>query len=111
MIGVIFEFNGELFDVRVNQSEVYFRNQKGSFCTIEGLKLSKGGVQKEFPDLINDDDWRLKAINRFKEKIMEYKTEQEKIKYIINDLKKFGYTAKVIQREGFRPVKIKDDYK
>jgi hypothetical protein len=31
--------------------------------TIDGLRLNKGGVIKEFPDLKDRKDWRTEAIN------------------------------------------------
>jgi hypothetical protein len=108
MIGVIFEFNGEFVEVRIDNKSVYFRsNNNPYFAKIEGLKLNKEGVEKEFPDLKNDMEWRQKAIKRFNEKVASINTEDGRVNYIITDLRKFGYIPKYIQREGFRPKKIK----
>jgi hypothetical protein len=75
--------------------------------TIQGLKLSKAGCIKEFPDLKNDDDWKLKSINRLKEKMKTYKTEMEKLNYVKGELVQQGYEPLYYQRGGFRPQKFK----
>lgn len=107
MIGVIFEFAGEMIEIRVDKNRVYFRRAATPWATIEGLKLSKTGVIKEFPDLSLSDNWREIAINRFKEKIKSFKTEEEKVDYVIDDLRKHGYIPKAMQKQGFRVKKIK----
>ncbi len=109
MINLLFGFGNDKVLISVNENQVYFSNtaygtQK---APIEGLNISKEGVVKEFPDLEGDVEWRLKAIQRFKEKISSFKTEKEKAEYIIEDLRKFGYIPEQIQKEGFRPEKIK----
>ena len=70
------------------------------------MNISKEGVEKEFPDLEGDVEWRKKAIERFKKKIFDFKTEEERAEYIIEDLRKFGYIPERKQKEGFRPEKI-----
>lgn len=107
MIGVIFEYINEKVEVRVDGANVYFRtSQFPQFTTIDGLKLDKNGVLKEFPDLKGKDNWKEEAVKRFKEKIIKMKTEKERIKYIIEDLTKFGYKPLFLQEKGFRPVKL-----
>jgi|TARA_R100000750_G_C2338747_1_gene93252 hypothetical protein len=106
MIGAIFQFGGDHVEVIVNGNSIYFREAGGAQSTIDGLKLSKAGVEKEFPDLKNDLNWRKKAIQRFKDNVRAFKTEKESMDYIIDDLKKYGYQAKFIQMSGFRPQKI-----
>lgn len=98
----------EVVEVRVNDSDVYFRSSSygAGFVPIEGLKLSKSGVVKEFPELEEDPFWQHKAIQKFKEKIHSMKSEDEKITYIIEDLRKFGYTPKIKQKAGWRPQKL-----
>ena len=108
-LGILFQYNSEIVEVRVINSKVLFRNQRSSqFADIDGLKLNKSGVVKEFPDLKENEDWKRIARERFKEKINNMKSEKEIAEYVIKDLSKFGYKAIYFQREGFRPVKIKD---
>lgn len=106
MIGVIFQFHDEFVDVRINGNEIYFR-KNGIFSTIEGLKLSRHGVIKEFPDLTDNEDWKFQAIQRFKENFKSLKTEKEKVEYVVEDLKKFGYKPVAFQKQGFRAKRIK----
>lgn len=109
-IGIIFQFNTEIIEVKINGYNVFFRNSAygSQFVDISGLKLNKNGAIKEFPDLENDNNWEKKTIERFMEKIKNMKTEKERAKYIIDDLTKFGYVAKYMQRGGFRPEKIRN---
>ena len=109
MINLLFRLGNDKILISVNGNQVYFSstaygNQK---APIEGLNLSQQGVIKEFPDLEGDAEWRTKAIERFNKKISSFKTEEEKVEYIIEDLKKFGYVPEQKQKEGFRPEKIK----
>lgn len=108
MIGVIFQFGSEIVEVRVKDNNVFFRTSNSQqFGDIDGIKLDKSGVIKEFPDLIDKEDWQKQARDRFKEKIKTMKDEKEQIKYVMEDLQKFGYVPLYIQKQGFRPVKIK----
>jgi len=108
MIGVIFMFAGEMLEVRVNGNDVIFRSGPNPiWATIEGLQLSKAGVIKEFPDLKDQVNWKEQAIERFKDKIAGFSTEQEKVNYIIEDLKQYGYVPKYTQKGGHRPQRIK----
>jgi len=78
MVGVIFQFGSEIVEVRVQDSNCFFRTSNfQQFATIEGLKLDKAGVIKEFPDLNDKEDWRQEAIKRFKDKLKTMKTEKE----------------------------------
>lgn len=107
---IIFLFGNEHIEVSLNEvREVYFRDNStgGNYSKIDGLKLSRLGVEKEFPDLIGDDDWKQKAIDRFKKKIKEFETDDEAISYLIEELENCGYKAKYINQKGFRPVPIK----
>jgi len=109
LIGLIFSLGPEIVEVRVDKNSILFRNNQtnGMFTTIEGLKLDKPGVIREFPDLKDNDNWQNIARDRFKEKIKSFKTEMERADYIIEDLKKYGYTPKYRQRQGFRVERIK----
>ena len=107
MIGVIFQFGTEVVEVRVKDNNVFFRTSNlQQFGDIDGIKLDKVGVLKEFPDLEDKEDWRQQTRDRFKQKIKQMKDENEQVKYIIEDLSKHGYLAKFIQKQGFRPIKI-----
>ena len=108
MIGVIFSFGSETIEVRVDGECIYFRTQhSGGFTTIDGLKLNKAGVIKEFPDLENNINWQKIAKERFKEKIYSFDTEKERVDYIIQDLQKYGYKPMYIQKKGHRTERIK----
>ena len=108
MIHIMFDFIGEKVLVEVNGDKVYFSHQEyGNVKSeIDGLTLNKDGVIKEFPDLKNNDDWRKIAIQRFKDKIKQFKNEDMRSEYIINDLKKYGYKPLFLQKQGFRPIRL-----
>lgn len=75
--------------------------------SIEGLKLSKQGCLKEFPDLKDDNEWKKKTIERFKEKMKEFNTEVEKMNYVKEELAKQGYEPLFFQRAGWRPTRFR----
>jgi len=108
MIGVIFELGSEIIEVRISGTQCLFKTGQfgGGFAPIEGLKLSKHGVVKEFKDLENRDDWKEEAIKRFKEKLKGMSTEMERTNYVIKDLSKFGYVPRYLQRAGHRIKKL-----
>lgn len=109
MIDIIMEFGGDTILVKVNGNTVELgnTNQGNKLATIEGLQLNKQGVLKEFPDLKDDLDWKPKAIQRFKDKIRSFNTEEERANYVIEDLRKHGYRPKAKQKAGFRVEKIR----
>ena len=108
MIDVIFYFGAEVILVRVHNGNLLFKSSTfgNVWGTIDGLKLSKAGVEKEFPDLVNDDQWNTKAIERFKAKIGTMKDEKEIANYLIQDLKSHGYIPKFYQEAGFRKISL-----
>lgn len=107
MIGVIFMFASDMVEVRVNGNHVLFRSGiTPMWTTIEGLNLSYDGVCKEFPDLEGQINWKAQAIERFKDKVASYKTEDERMNYIIEDLKKYGYIPKYYQKGGHRRKRL-----
>lgn len=108
MIGIIFQFGGEPVEVRVEGTNVLFRTGQfgGAFAPIDGLKLDYNGVCREFPDLELKSDWREEAIKRFKDKMKGMNTEEDRINYIKDDLKKFGYIPLFYQKQGHRPVRL-----
>ncbi len=74
-------------------------------ATIDGLRLDYDGVVKEYPNLKDDKEWRIKAIENFKNKIKELDTEKEVAQYVIKDLKKHDYELTNAQKDGFRAIK------
>jgi len=104
MIGIIFQFGGEVVETKIQGTSIYFRTSTygSQFVPIDALYFSKEGVIKEFPDLENDSEWKTKAIDRLKEKLKELRGENEVTTYIINELGKYGYVAKYKQRQGHR---------
>ncbi len=108
MIGVLFKFGQEVVEVRIDNKNVFFRTGKNrQWATIDGIKLDKSGVIREFPDLKDKEDWQKIARERFKDKIKKMDTEDERINYVIEDLRKFGYKPLSKQKTGHRPQKIK----
>jgi len=109
MIGVILQYINEIIEVRVSGNHCVFRTGEfgGAFVPIDGLKLDKKGVIKEHPDLEDAEDWRQQAIQRFKMKIKTMETDNERIKYIVSELKGCGYKPLYLSREGFRTQKFK----
>ena len=109
MIGVIFKFNSDNIQVVVDGTNCGFRTGEfgGALVPIDSLRIDKAGSIKEHPDLENDAEWKEKTIERFKQKIKELNTEAGRMKYIVNDLKRYGYVPTYMQRSGHRPVKIK----
>ena len=108
MIGIIFQFASEHIQVNIDGTNVLFRTSgtNGAWATIDNLQLNYAGVCREHPDLKDSKDWKEEAIKRFKEKIKNMKTENERVKYVIEDLSKFGYKPLYKQRQGFRPEKL-----
>jgi len=109
MIGIVFQYGKEVVEVRVNGNDVLFRTQQfgGALAPLDAIRLDKKGVLKEFPDLKDNKEWRKEAIKRFKDKMKNYKTEKERVQYIIKDLSKFGYEPVALQQKGHRVKKIK----
>lgn len=109
MIGVVFQFGTKIVEVRIDDTQCLFRTGDlgGAFFPIENLQLDKKGVIREFPDLRYKENWREEATKRFKEKMKTFKTEEERVEYIIEDLKQFGYVPLYSQKKGFRIKKFK----
>ena len=108
MIESIFLFGGDVILIKIEGQSVLFGNTSygARLGTIDGLQLSRSGVEKEFPDLIGREDWREEAINRFKDNIKSLKGEKAILKYIIDDLSKHGYILKRWKQNGYREVKV-----
>lgn len=104
MIKGTFKFGGDIIEVVVDKSNILFSDvSSGTITTVEGLKLSKIGVEEQFPDLKGKDNWREEATKRFKEHTKKFKKETEKLDYIRSELTKHGYESMMRQRSGFRP--------
>jgi hypothetical protein len=104
---ITFQLGSELIEVIINKNDImFFDVGTGQITGLTGIRYDKSGVIKEFPDLENDDEWRKKAIERLREKIKTFDTEEQKMEYIINDLKKYDYKPLMKQRSGWRPQKI-----
>ncbi len=108
MIGIVFQFGADIVEVRIKDNVMFFRtSQFTNFGDIDGIKLNKVGVLREFPDLKDKEDWMNIARQRFKDKIKTMKTEREQANYVIEDLTKYGYKPMYEQVQGFRPKKFK----
>lgn len=110
VIGTIFQFGNEVIEVRIQGEDCFFRSQSygAAYTQIDGLKLDDAGIIKEFPELKELDrlERKIEAIRRFKEKLKGFKTEDERMNYVIEDLKKYGYVPLYQQKKGFRPKKL-----
>ncbi len=96
-----------MVSVVVKENELMFQDiGTGMITSINGIRFSKAGVLKEFPDLKNDPDWKTKAIDRLKEHMKKKQTEMEKMLYVKEELNKFGYEALFYQRAGHRQKKF-----
>lgn len=102
-----YRLGGELFNIIIDGTNLMFLNSSGTITTIDGVRISKGGVIKEFPELENNPEWKKIAIERLKEKIKSLQTEMERTNYVKDELVKFGYEAMFYQRAGHRPSKFK----
>ncbi|KKM83532.1 hypothetical protein LCGC14_1308470 [marine sediment metagenome] len=109
MITILFNFASDKILVTIREANISFSSTAMGTVesTIDGLKLDYSGVILEFPELEGKDNWKQEAIKRFKKKIKELPTEQDRADYIIYDLKKYGYVPEQIQKGGHRPKKIK----
>ena len=106
MIKGNFRLGNDVVEVIIKGNDLMFADTSGMITTVEGLKLSKAGVIKEFPDLENDKEWKKKAIERLKEHMRKLDAEMKKINYVKEELIKHGYELLFLQRAGFRPQKF-----
>lgn len=110
MLKITFEIGGDNIEVVIKDNDLlFFDVSSGTTTTIEGLRLSKAGCIKEFPDLEDNPEWKVETVNRFKKKMRTYENELDKMNYIKSELIKQGYKALFFQRAGFRPSKFKED--
>lgn len=109
MIDLLFRFGPDVIFVRVDGTNLSFGNTSfgAQIAPIDGLRLNQAGVIKEFPELKDNPQWREEAITRFKNRIKELPDEDQRAKYVIEDLKKYGYIPWKMKKIGFREVAIK----
>ncbi|MFW6225586.1 MAG: hypothetical protein ACOC3V_01340 [bacterium] len=111
MIKGTFRFGGDIVEVVVDKNNLLFHDTHSQMTTsLEGLKLSKAGVLKEFPDLKDNKEWKKIAIDRLKNHIKNIESEINKLEYVKKELKKHGYEPLYYQRGGHRPKKWNKDY-
>jgi hypothetical protein len=109
MIKITLQFAGDNSEIIIRGNELlFFDIGSGMMTTVEGLKLSKSGCIKEFPDLKDDEEWKKKSIERLKENMNKFDTEMEKMNYVKNELEKQGYQSLFWQKGGWRPQKFKN---
>lgn len=112
MIDIRFVRGSELVAVRIRGKQVFFSKVQGSmvaFSDIKGLRLNVGSILREFPDLKAKPDEEIKriAIQRFKDHVKSLPNEDEVMAYVVKDLKKHGYEARLKVKSGHRTQKLK----
>ena len=108
MIKGTFRLGGDLIDAVIRDKELLFYDTAtGVMTTVEGLRISKAGVLKEHPDLKTNPDWKKISLDRLKDHIRKFNTEMARLNYVKEELTKFGYEAKYLQKAGWRPQKFK----
>ena len=107
MIRGQFKLASELIDVVVKGNELLFLDVgTGMITPISGLRFSKAGTLKEHPDLKDNPNWKKIAMDRLTEHIKSFKLEMDKMRYVKEELVKFGYEPMHLQRAGFRPQRF-----
>ena len=107
-IQCVFQQGSNRMAIRIIGSNVLFIDLSSNMLSpIEGLKLSRQGVIKEYPDLKDNPQWKQIAIERFVKKIKELPSEEKRSEWLIEEMKEMGYTPLYKQRNGWRPQKIK----
>jgi len=109
MIEILFDFGNENILVVIKGKTVLFGNTSygAQLADISGLKLNYDGVIKEHPDLKDRLDWQEEAALRFQDYISKLNSEEEVYRYILKELKPYGFNPKTKKQKGCRPVKIK----
>jgi len=112
MLDLYFKFGTEVIAIRIDGTNLTFSKVQGNwvkYAPIEGLRFSKEGILKEFPDLKDKPFEEMKriAIQRFKEHIKKLQDEEKIAEYLKQDLAKHGYELLAIHKKGFRPIVVK----
>jgi len=106
MIKGTFRFGGEIIEVVIDNNNLLFHDTHSQMTTtVDGLRLSKAGVIKEFPDLKDNKEWKKIAVKRLKEHVKKITGEINKLNYVKGELNKHGYEPLYYQRGGHRPKK------
>jgi len=107
MIKSNFRIGGDIIEVIVRGNELLFTDDTGTITTLDGLRISRAGVLKEFPELKDNKQWKKIALERLKSHVKKQKTELDKTNYVKDELIKYGYEPMFYQRAGWRPQKFK----
>ena len=108
MIKGTFRLGGDVIEIILQGGDIQiFDVSSGIITTLEGLKISKEGVIKEFPDLKDNEEWKKIGLQRLKEHIKSFNYLDDKLNYIKEELEKHGYESLYKQRVGHRPQKFK----
>lgn len=110
MIGIIFSRLDQVVEVRIDGHNLTFRDNSNMnyFVPFENLRLNKDSTITEFPQLKDQEDWRQQAVVLFKQKLKDLGNEDAIMKYVIDDLSKFGFIALYYQKGGGRPIKLNE---
>jgi hypothetical protein len=86
----------EVISIKIEGTKIGFSQLQGRnviYSDISGLKLSIAGIIRQFPDLADKDakEIRKEGVKRFKEHLISLGSEEKIAKYLIDDLKKWGY--------------------
>ena len=113
MILCTFQKGTELSVIRINGKSLTFGQMKGAnpiYTTLKGLKLNPATIVKEFPDLEGKPigDIKKEGVRRFTEHIKKMNSEFEIKDYVHEDLKKHGYKFIMWQKQGWRPVRVRE---
>jgi hypothetical protein len=104
----VFQSGSERTAIRIIGDNVLFIDlQTNTVAPLEGLKLNRIGVIKEYPDLKDDPEWKQKSIQRFVDKIKALPSETERANWLVEEMKQMNYTPLYQQRDGWRPKRIK----
>lgn len=104
MITATYQLGPQQISAKVEGNALlFFDAESGMITTLEGLRFSRAGVLKEFPDLKEEKEWRKVALERLKEHLKTFQTEKEKMNYVTRELVRFGgYLPLFWQQKGFR---------
>ena len=112
MIGVIFQLGSNYVEFRLDGDNLFVRDSSYGGTLVPfapgTVNLDYDGVLKELPYLKGDSQWKEKACEELKERFKELETDDEKINYIVDEMKKYGYIPRFTQKKGHRPEKWLD---